>query len=114
MRSGIAEAAVVRAYNELVVEGDEAAQAWKAEHPSYETAEFFWIDRMVKGVTFGKHEGFILPDIPRCQYRGVEKTGDDFTMIIHWKWGQKSTVDSGVERLKDVPRVIADIYRKKR
>ena len=114
MRSAIAEAAVVRAYNELVVDGDEAAQAWKEENPTYDSVDFYWVDRMVKDITFGKHEGFVLPDIPRCQYRGVERTGEDFTVTIHWKWGQETTLDSGIERLKDVPRVIADIYRKKR
>ena len=115
MRSVIIEEGVKQAYKDLVVEGESAeaekARAWKAENPSYETVDYFWIGRLISHITFGKHEGFIKPEIPRSQYRGVERTGDDFTMTVHWKWGQESTIDSGIERLKDVPGVIAEIYR---
>ena len=111
IRSGYVEAAAVKAYNELEIKGKSPESVWKAENPTVKTADYYWIDRMIESVTFGKHEDFIRQDIPRAQFREVKGNREDFTITIKWKWGQESTVDSGIERLKDVPAMLCDNCR---
>ena len=124
MRSGIVEEAVAKGYNDVdpTRQGDaedgqrdadkaEKALAWKADHPTVESAEFYWIDRTVESITFGKHEGFKPPKSKKC--RNIEQTDEgDFTVTIRWKWGQETTVPSGIEKIKDHPKTICEQYER--
>ncbi len=76
------EDAAVKAYNELEIKGKTPESEWKAKNPTVKTADYYWIDRMIESVTFGKHEDFIRPDIPRTQFREVKGERKDFTVTI--------------------------------
>ena len=81
------ESAVLKAYEELDVTDvtDEKTREIKSENPSFDRVDFWWLDDLVDGITFGKHEG-----------------KEDSTITIHWNCGEETTVDTGIRSMEQL------------
>lgn len=103
--------AILTAYNELdTVEaerlcrtgsGEQAEEAGrllavKAEHPVFESIEYWWLDDLVEEIRFGQHS-HTASEIAVMTADEAE-TEDDRTVSVYWKCGMVSTMFSGVER----------------
>ena len=70
--------------------------AAKAEHPVFESIEYWWLDDFVDKIKFGQHS-HTASEINAMRAKDAEAQ-DDRTITVYWKCGMVSTVFSGVER----------------
>lgn len=61
------------------------AMAAKEKQVPFPTIEFWWVDALMKKITFGKHTG-----------------SDDRTVEIHWEDGETTTVPSGIASMRNL------------
>jgi hypothetical protein len=82
--------------------------AAKAENPTFEQIEFWWLDEYVEDISFGQHShtaselNAMEPD--------AAKEVDDRTISIKWKCGLVTTLPSGVKRDSQHPRHCAELW----
>lgn len=125
IRSWFVEEAVLRAYDELDMKAVEdklrskdqniarAAQdtlAMKAEHPAFERVDYYWLDELVEYITFGRHSN--MPrELAKLATKKIDAE-DDRTLIVFWKCGLRTTVFSGIEKDKDMPQRLLELYNR--
>lgn len=120
MRSAVIEKAVLEAYqkvdcnilcdkirksqSESVKEAAKQMLALKQKHPKMEKVEYYWLEDLVDKIEIGAHL-FVS-----CALS--ESENYDRTITVFWKFGLKTIVPTGLEKEKDNPRHIAELYRR--
>ena len=86
-------------------EGAELLRKIRAEYPSFQTIEYWWLDDLIQQIEFGQHtysptELSAMPEEIRLQK-------DDSNLIITWRCGITQTVSTGITEDKFFPRNMA-------
>ena len=74
----------------------------KAEHPTFDSIEYWWLDEYVAKIEFGQHS-YTASDL-KLMEEGQRRILDDRTITIKWRCGLKTTIPSGVTRDSHDPR----------
>lgn len=74
----------------------------KAEHPTFDSIDYWWLDEYVAKIEFGKHS-YTASDL-KLMDETQAKVLDDRTITITWRCGIKTTVPSGVVRDSQDPK----------
>lgn len=82
--------------------------AGKAEHPAFETIEYWWLDEYVDSISFGQHS-HTASELKAMEPDAVKEM-DDRTISIKWKCGLVTTLPSGVKRDSQHPRHCAELW----
>ena len=80
----------------------------KAEHPVFESVEFWWLDEFVEKIEFGQHS-YTASDLKLMDPEQM-KVLDDRTVTVTWRCGLKTTVSSGVVRDSHDPKHKATLW----
>ena len=80
----------------------------KAEHPSFKSIEFWWLDEFVEKIEFGQHS-YTASDLKLMDPEQM-KVLDDRTVTVTWRCGLKTTVSSGVVRDSHDPKHKATLW----
>ena len=76
--------------------------AGKAEHPSFASVDYWWLDEYVAKIEFGQHS-YTASDL-KLMNEAQAKLLDDRTIKITWRCGLVTTVSSGVVRDSHDPK----------
>ena len=79
----------------------------KAEHPTFEVIDYWWLDDLVEKIEFGQHS-YTASDLKLMG--DAARIVDDRIINITWKCGMVTTVPSGVERDSHDPRHKAKLW----
>ena len=73
----------------------------KDKQPAFDRIDFWWLDDLVREITFGRHS-----------YTESKKqdAADNRTVSIHWRCGVVTTVPSGVRIDSQDPRRRAEVW----
>lgn len=82
--------------------------AAKAENPTFEQIEFWWLDEYVEDISFGQHSH--TASELKAMEPDAAKELDDRTISIKWKCGLLTTLPSGVKRDSQHPRHCAGLW----
>ena len=82
--------------------------AEKAEHPAFETIEYWWLDEYVDSISFGQHSH--TASELKAMEPDAAKELDDRTISIKWKCGLVTTLPSGIKRDSQHPRHCAELW----
>ena len=109
----LVDAAILKAYAELDVTGvnDELTGNIKAEHPSFDAVDYWWLDDLVEDISFGRHS--YAPTELAAMPEEMREAADDSDMTIRWKCGIVQTVPTGIIRDSQFPRhkaILWDAY----
>lgn len=120
MRSAVIEKAVLEAYckidcktlHKVIREGQnkdaqKAAKqmaALKQKHPKMEKVDYYWLEDFVDKIEIGTHLS-----IART---GAATENNDRTITVFWKFGFNTIVPTGIEKEKDAPWYVAELYRR--
>ena len=101
----LVDAALLKAYAELDVSGlkdEELLKKTKAEHPTFDAVDYWWLDDLVERIEFGKHT--YAPTELSAMPEEMREDADDSTMIITWRCGLTQTVSTGIIRDSQFPK----------
>ncbi len=82
----------------------------KAENPTMDSVEYWWVDDLIDHVEFGAHS-HTGREFARLEALG-EPVTDDRTVKVYWNCGLITTVSSGVFEERDHPASVAERYWK--
>ncbi len=80
----------------------------KAEHPVFETIEYWWLDEYMDSISFGQHSH--TASELKVMDPETSKLLDDRTISIKWKCGLVTTLPSGIKRDSQHPRHGAELW----
>ena len=80
----------------------------KAEHPTFDSIDYWWLDEYVAMIEFGQHS-YTASDL-KLMDETQAKVLDDRTITITWRCGIKTTVPSGVVRDSHDPKHKAGLW----
>ena len=113
----LVDEALLKAYAELDTgplgnsEEAEMMKQIKAEHPAFDSVDYWWLDDLVGRIEFGCHS--YAPTELSAMPEEMRKDADDSTMTIVWKCGLKQTVSTGIIRDSQFPQhkaILWDAY----
>ena len=79
----------------------------KAEHPTFEVIDYWWLDDLVEKIEFGQHS-YTASDLKLMG--DAARIVDDRIINITWRCGMVTTVPSGVVRDSHDPRHKAKLW----
>ena len=88
-------------YRKWVEEAEKLLVA-KAEHPTFDSIEYWWLDEYVARIDFGQHS-YTASDLKQME-ESQRRILDDRTITIKWRCGLRTIVSSGVIRDSHDPR----------
>ena len=113
----LVDKAILKAYADLdlkeVPDSEEGRmmRSVKAEHPTFDAVDYWWLDDLVERIEFGMHS--YAPTELSAMPEEMREPADDSTMTITWKCGLAQTVPTGIIRDSQFPKhkaVLWDAY----
>ena len=89
----------------------ETIRRTKAEHPSFDAVDYWWLDDLVEDIEFGRHS--YAPTELAAMPEEMREAADDSTMAIRWKCGITQEVPTGIIRDSQFPKhkaILWDAY----